>query len=157
MIDDLFFDTDCLSSFIIVGREDILLSVYDGHIKIPAQVNAELFCHGMVNERNVVNNLIADGKIEVVVLERKSAEAKIYRKLTQDPDIGDKKIGSGEAAAIALAYTNKGILASCNYRDVWRYIQKYNLKYTDVAETLYYAIEHHYITIDDAENVWAAM
>ncbi len=111
----------------------------------------------MVNERNVVNNLIADGKIEVVVLERKSAEAKIYRKLTQDPDIGDKKIGSGEAAAIALAYTNKGILASCNYRDVWRYIQKYNLKYTDVAETLYYAIEHHYIDIDEAENVWAAM
>ncbi len=34
MIDDLFFDTDCLSSFIIVGREDILLSVYNGHSEL---------------------------------------------------------------------------------------------------------------------------
>jgi len=36
------FDTDCISSFSWVNRMDILFSVFDGELIIPAQVYEEL-------------------------------------------------------------------------------------------------------------------
>lgn len=42
MTKQLFFDTDCLSSFLWVHREDILLRLYPGKIVLPQQVFNEL-------------------------------------------------------------------------------------------------------------------
>ncbi|HZK71510.1 MAG TPA: hypothetical protein VFD03_08355 [Clostridia bacterium] len=40
----------------------------------------------------------------------------LYQKLTTSPDEGHKIIGPGEAASIALAKTNNGIVASNNLK-----------------------------------------
>lgn len=42
MTEQLFFDTDCVSSFLWVGRENILLSLYPSMIILPQQVFSEL-------------------------------------------------------------------------------------------------------------------
>ena len=42
MTEQLFFDTDCLSSFLWVGQEQLLLQLYPGKIVLPKQVFDEL-------------------------------------------------------------------------------------------------------------------
>ncbi len=42
MTKKLFFDTDCLTSFLWVNQEDLLLRLYPGRIIIPNEVAAEL-------------------------------------------------------------------------------------------------------------------
>ena len=42
MTDDLYFDTDCLSSFIWAKRLDLLETLYAGRIIIPRPVYQEL-------------------------------------------------------------------------------------------------------------------
>jgi len=42
LTDSLFFDTDCLSAFLWVGNEDLLVKLYPGKVMIPQQVYNEL-------------------------------------------------------------------------------------------------------------------
>jgi len=42
MIEPLFLDTDCLSTFLVVQRENLILQLYAGRIGIPQQVYNEL-------------------------------------------------------------------------------------------------------------------
>ena len=42
MTEPLFLDTDCLSTFLIVQRENLVLQLYAGRIGIPMQVYLEL-------------------------------------------------------------------------------------------------------------------
>jgi hypothetical protein len=42
MIEPLFLDTDCLSTFLVVQRENLILQLYAGRIGIPQQVFIEL-------------------------------------------------------------------------------------------------------------------
>lgn len=37
MIEQLIFDTDCISAFLWVGRENLLLKLYAGRIVLPKQ------------------------------------------------------------------------------------------------------------------------
>ena len=49
---------------------------------------------------------------------------------------GEKIIGKGEAAAIALAKTYNGIIASNNLKDISKYIEKYNLEHVATGDIL---------------------
>jgi len=42
MIDSLFFDTDCISAFLWVNEQSLLISLYPGKIIIPQPVYDEL-------------------------------------------------------------------------------------------------------------------
>jgi len=44
MTSKLFFDTDCISSFLWVKQEKILFHLYPGRIMLPVQVYVELCC-----------------------------------------------------------------------------------------------------------------
>lgn len=50
-----------------------------------------------------------------------------YQKLTTNSDSGHKIIGKGEAASIALAKENNGILASNNLKDISIYVEEFHL------------------------------
>ena len=64
----------------------------------------------------------------------------MYRDLAILPPKGAKIIGKGEAAAIALAKTYGGILASNNLKDISKYVTKYNLRHKTTGEILVVAI-----------------
>lgn len=42
MTNDLFFDTDCLSAFLLINDTNILETLYGGNIVLPDQVYQEL-------------------------------------------------------------------------------------------------------------------
>ena len=69
----------------------------------------------------------------------------------------NKAIGKGEAAAIVLAYTYKGVLASNNYRDIAFYIETYQLPHIDTGTILVEALHKKIITEPDGNAIWQRM
>lgn len=64
LTDVTFFDTDCLSSFLLVGRESIILQIFEGKIKIPQVVIDELKDAEVLY--NKLDIYIKRGKVEIV-------------------------------------------------------------------------------------------
>jgi predicted nucleic acid-binding protein len=116
MTDKYFFDTDCLSAFLWVRNENILIKLYGGKIVLPEQVYSELSHPRIPHLKTMTDNLKNNGDISIANMD--TEEYAIYSKLTRSPDKGFKVIGKGEAAAIALAKTKGGILASNNMKDI---------------------------------------
>lgn len=112
MTDKYFFDTDYLSSFLWVRNENILIKLNDGKIILPQQVYSELSHPSITHLKTTTDNLINNSSISIANIFIDTEEYEIYRKLTTNPDKNIKIIGKGEAAAIALAKTQNGILAS---------------------------------------------
>jgi len=155
MIEPLFLDTDCLSTFLVVGRENLILQLYAGRIGIPQQVLIEL---NKVKQFKIkLDGRLKTGKVIPFQLPAGSAEAAMYLKLTTSPDAGCKIIGSGEAAAIALAKQYDGILGSNNLRDILPYIRLFNLKYRTSADIMAEALERHLINEGQGNVIWRDM
>ena len=83
-------------------------------------------------------------------------EYELYKSLVKGMK-GEKQIGRGEAAGIALAKQYNGILASNNYKDIAPYIEKYGLKNTDTGHILIDAMEKKIITKADGNMIWKKM
>ena len=66
-------------------------------------------------------------------------------------------IGKGEAACIALAYIQNGILASNNLRDISRYVQKFTIDYITTATIMKDAYCQNLITEDQGNSLWDRM
>lgn len=81
----------------------------------------------------------------------------LYQKLTTSPDEEHKIIGPGEAASIALAKTNNGIVASNNLKDISSYITEFKLKHITTGDILIEALEKGFISEDDGNTIWASM
>jgi len=77
--------------------------------------------------------------------------------LTRNPQIGQKRIGRGEAFAIALAKTRKGILASNNLKDIQYYIELYRLRNLTTAMILRNALLRRLIDETEGNTIWAKM
>lgn len=157
MTNKLFFDTDCLSSFLWINQEGILLKLYPGRIILPKQVYNELSnpCIPHINRK--VQNLCQSGDFftrEIVV---NTDEYQLYSDLAISPPKGAKIIGKGEAAAIALAKTYGGILASNNLKDISKYVTKYNLRHKTTGEILVDALNAEYIDEAQGNQIWSAM
>lgn len=140
MTDKYFFDTDCLSAFLWVRNENLLIKLYGGKIILPEQVYSELSHPRIPHLKTLTDNLKSSGDISVANIEMETEEYKIYRKLTTNPDRGFKVIGKGEAAAIALAKTKGGILASNNMRDIKQYVDEYKLEHITTGDILIEAL-----------------
>lgn len=134
MIDEFFFDTDCLSAFLWVHGESILARLYTGHIILPAQVYDELKKVPHLSTRAEV--LKNNGDLVVESMDVGSIEYQDYVRMTMTPEPGMRMIGRGEAAGIAMVKERGGILASNNLRDISPYVTKYGLKHITTGDIL---------------------
>lgn len=116
MTDSLFFDTDCISAFLWVRNESLLPQLYPGRIVIPRPVYDELSNPGIAHLKVRIDALVSAGQAEIVDIIVGTEEYNMFYKLTVEPDKGQKLIGKGEAASIALAKENGGIVVSNNLR-----------------------------------------
>lgn len=156
MINQIFIDTDCISSFLWVDGTNILEVLYPGRIVIPESVYRELSNPRVKQLKRKTDELISRGSAFVYDICVDSDEYQIYSSLTTLKD-NHKLIGKGEAAAIALAVVHNGILASNNLSDTMPYIRKYNISYITTADILVEALIKGIIDEDKGNELWKNM
>lgn len=157
MTDKMFFDTDCLSAFLWVRNENLLVKLYGSRIILPEQVYRELSHPRIPQLKSRTDILKQNGDILVEAIEMDTEEYHLYYKLINNPEKGFKVIGKGEAAAIALAKVRGGILASNNMKDVYGYVEKYNLEHITTGDILCNALDQGYITEKEGNDIWTNM
>lgn len=155
MTDPLFLDTDCLSTFLIVQRENLILQLYAGPIVIPQQVYAEL--RKVMILKNRVDALLKANSLTLYSITAGTDLEALYMQMTAHPEAGFKIIGSGEAAAIALAKHHNGILGSNNLRDILPYIRLFDLKHRTSADIMVEALEQNLISEGQGNAIWRDM
>ena len=108
----VFYDTDCLSSFLVVDRIDLLKKEFSSII-VSAQVNIEFLndkTPKCIYER--FSNLVDEGFVIVKDIDVDDEVMEYYITFITEDDDG----GKGELSSIAFAIVNNGILASNNFR-----------------------------------------
>ena len=142
----IFYDTDCLSCFIMVNQTWILEQLYD-KIIIPKQVYNE-FKRPKNNKRiQKIKQLEKKGFLIIKSFEINTKEHYTYKQI-RDGDITGRDIGPGESAALTLAIHNNGIIASNNTKDVIEIVKLYKLQWIKTGDILKKAIEKEIITLD---------
>ena len=157
MTDKLFFDTDCISAFLWVKEENILFKLYPGKIILPKLVFNELNNPSIPHIKRKVNELCSNGDVATKEILVNTEEYKLYCELAISPPKGEKIIGKGEAAAIALAKIYNGVIASNNLKDISKYIDKYKLEYITSGDILVDALSKGYIDEVKGNEIWKNM
>lgn len=157
MTEQLFFDTDCISSFLWVGQENIMLQLYRGRIILPQQVFGELSNPSIPHIKNRVAALCSSGDISTMQIVAKTEEYGIYHELAVSPVKGEKIIGKGEAAVLALAKVHGGIVASNNLKDIGKYIAQYKLQHVTTGIILASALNGGIIDENQGNQIWSKM
>ena len=80
-----------------------------------------------------------------------------YTEFTRKPKPGHVVIGRGEAASLALAKSEKGIVASNNLKDISQYITEYQLSHKTTGDILTEALDSGLITEQEGNTLWANM
>ena len=155
MTKKVFFDTDCISSFMRIGERNVIEELFNARIVIPEEVYEELSNPRVPHLKKQVDEMIVNGFAVVQPIEVGSSEYIIFNKLT-DP-LNKPIIGRGEGAAIAQAYISSGILASNNLRDVKKYVEEYNLAHYTTLDILILAEEQGVLCDLECESIWRAM
>lgn len=155
MTDLYFFDTDCISAFLWIKNESILSKLYPGKIILPKQVYDEISSVPPLIKR--IEQMKGAGDLTVQSITVGTTEYNEYYKLAVNPPKGEKTIGRGEAAAIALTKSNNGVLASNNLRDIKRFVDEYGLKHITTGDILVEALNKGIITEHDGNTIWANM
>lgn len=156
MTDKLFFDTDCLSSFLWTDKGCILTELYP-QIVVPQAVYNELSRVHKPEFVERLETLISSGQVSVADIEFGSESFFLYRKMTANPDNGIKVIGKGEAMSLALAKEASGIIASNNFRDIRYYVKKFNLKYTSTGDIMVEAYNQGLFDESEGNAIWKSM
>ena len=157
MTDPLFFDTDCISAFLWVNNESIVARLYSKRIIIPKQVYDELSNPSIQHLKQKLDALINAGEASVMQIDIESDAYNIYLELTSHPQNGHMVIGRGEAAAISLAKTHSGILASNNLKDISQYVKEYGLINLTTGDILKEALNQGIISEAQGNAIWANM
>lgn len=157
MTEPLFFDTDCISSFLWVGQENIMLQLYRGKVVLPQQVFDELSNPSIPHIKNKVAALCSSGDILTMQIEAETEEYGIYHELALSPSKGVKNIGRGEAAVLALAKVHGGIVASNNLKDISIYIEQYKLPHVTTGIILAAALKKGIINEEQGNEIWRKM
>ncbi|MDD3997454.1 MAG: hypothetical protein PHH86_07075 [Sphaerochaetaceae bacterium] len=154
MTDPIYFDTDCLSSFLWIKREHILYELYPGKLVVPYETYSEL---SKVRHLQVqTDNLIIQQKLKIEHIQVASQTFELFLRLTT-PKKGLAAIGNGEAACIALAVIKHGFFASNNMRDIAHYVELYNLSHLTTAIILKEALCRSIITEAEGNLMWVSM
>ncbi|MCL6614109.1 MAG: hypothetical protein K6U03_05790 [Firmicutes bacterium] len=154
----IVFDTDCLSSFLWVRRPDLIVTVLGGKILLPEQVVYELD-----NLRptkfawvpQMLDQEIAAGAFEVFRIKARGAVATEYLALVGGKY--GKRMGSGEAAALAYVRINGGTVASNNLSDIAPYCQIHGLECISTDDILCLAVVQGHLDVAQAETIWLEM
>ena len=157
MTNKLFFDTDCISAFLWVKEENILFKLYPGKTILPSPVFKELSNPSIPHIKRKVNELCLSGEVSTKEILVNTEEYKLYHELAISPPKGERIIGKGEAAAIALAKTYNGILASNNLRDISKYVDKYELEHITTGDILVAALSKGFIDEPTGNQIWTNM
>ena len=56
-----------------------------------------------------------------------------------------------------MVIVNNGILASNNFKDICKYVKKYNLSHITMATILMTCFKKEYISMDETEKIWQDM
>ena len=155
MTDLIYFDTDCLSSFLWVGREFLLIRLYKDRIFLSQQVYREIV--RIPSLKIKVNQLIQSKEFTLSDFQVGSPEHILYTELTENPIKGRKIIGNGEASVICLAKCRDGIVGSNNFKDIWEYLDFYHLRHIATADILYEALENGLISLRESNTIWRDM
>lgn len=153
MSDDVFYDTDCLSCFISIDDVSILKRLFK-KIFIPYDVYREFSRVYILKER--IDQLVSEGSIEVVDFDIDSKTYEFFTELRNGKLTG-RIIGNGEAAAIALAVENNGILASNNTKDVIEAVNIYSITRIRTGDILVKAFNLGIITRKEGDEIWKKM
>lgn len=157
MTDSLFFDTDCLSAFLWVGNENLLIKLYPGKVVIPMPVYDELSHPGISHLKARVDTLLSNSQITLASIDTGTYGYDLYYRLTVAPLAGHVIIGKGEAASIVLAKIYNGVVASNNLRDINSYIEEFALKHITTGDILMEAYGKSYITEEQGNSLWTSM
>ena len=159
LTDPLFFDTDCLSAFLWVGEEGLLHKLYPLRLILPTPVYTELsFDNPRIRAlRNRIDIMINNKQFIKKDIMVGTDEYELYNRLTTQPEDNHTIIGKGEAAAIALAKTNGGIVASNNLSDVLAYTQEFALQHTTTGMIMVEAFQQQLISETEGTSIWASM
>ena len=149
----IFYDTDCLSCFISINDVSILKELFK-QVIIPYEVYNEFTKVNILKNR--VDNLINEKFIKVIDFDINSNTYQLFIKLHRGYQF-DKEIGKGEAAAIALAVENNGILASNNTKDIMKAVEKYGLTRIKTGDILVKAYKCEIINEDEGNEIWKKM
>ena len=150
-----FYDTDCLSCFIVIDDTSILEEQFKC-IYLPYEVYEEFDRPHIQNLKNRVDNLIKKGLVKVIKFDTNSEDYLLFMELSSDY-FSDKTIGKGEAAVIVHAKKHNGIVASNNTRDIMPYVEKYNLERITTGDILVMALENGIITEKEGNIIWSKM
>lgn len=150
-----FYDTDCLSCFIIIDDTSILEKQFEC-IYLPYEVYEEFDRPHIQFLKNRVDKLIEKGFVKVVKFDTDTEDYLLFMKLSSNY-FSDKTIGKGEAAVIAHAKKHNGIVASNNTKDVMPYVEKYNLERITTGDILLMALKKGLITEKEGNLIWSKM
>lgn len=151
----LYFDTDCLSAFLWVKDESLLPQLYPGRVVIPKQVYDELSSVPHLQAR--IDTLLKRGDVSVMEIQAGTEGHQLYTEFTRKPKPGHVVIGRGEAASLALAKSENGIVASNNLKDIAQYITEYQLSHKTTGDILTEALDSGFITEQEGNTLWANM
>ncbi len=150
----IFFDTDCISSFLWTKTEKLLIHCFENRMIIPRQVYDEISKVSYLRSR--IDEMVNSGHLLVEEISVASEENKLYMDLT---DFTKKSnlplIGRGEAAAITLSKKHKGVLASNNLKDVKYYVELYKLNHITTADIIHQVVSDGILTIPEADAIWS--
>lgn len=146
----VYFDTDCISSFLWTNSQSIVVQLYSGRSYIPEEVYLELSNPCVPHLKERIDSLIGAGMFGIErILVGTPEQEELYR-LRQEID-------DGEAAVIVLAKRDKGIVASNNLRDVLKYVKGFGLKHITTCKILAEALKNRIIDEDEGNRLFAEM
>ncbi|KZX14899.1 hypothetical protein [Methanobrevibacter filiformis] len=152
----VFYDTDCLACFLVIGDVSILCNLFS-KIIIPKPVYEELSHDGTpLFIKTNLYNLIEKDFVEVKDISIISKEYTAY-KCIKDGLWSNRPVGKGEASAIAFAIKNNGVVASNNLKDVKELTEKYELPLLTTALILAKSVQKGLIDESRANSMWKKM
>lgn len=157
MIKELFFDTDCISSFLWVKQENLLLQLYADRIVLPYEVFVELSNPSVPHIKRAVSVLCSDGRISTMRIMTGTEEFRLFHGMAISPPKGEAVIGKGEAAVLSLAKVHSGVVASNNLKDIKTYIEKWKLSCITTGDILMKARDEGLIDEATGNQIWAGM
>jgi len=154
----IVFDTDCLSSFLWVRRPDLITAVLGGGVLLPEQIVCEL--DNLKPTRyawvpQILEKEVAAGAFQVIHIPARGAVATEYLDLTGGKH--GKRMGSGEAAALAYVRINSGTVASNNLSGVRSYCLAHGLELVSTDDILCMAVVQDRLDTTTAEALWTEM
>ncbi|MDY0138723.1 MAG: hypothetical protein RBR50_03395 [Candidatus Izemoplasmatales bacterium] len=152
----VFFDTDCISSFLWTQTQHLLIHCFGIDMIIPRQVYNEISRVPHLRQR--IDEMVTDGNLIIEDIQLNTDENTLYLDLTDHTRASSLPlIGRGEAAAIVLTKKNNGILASNNFRDVSHYVELYGLNHISTPDIIHRVVNESVLTIAQADVVWTQM